>query len=199
MNLPWEEVKERADIVEVISNYVPLKAKGGNFTCNCPFHNEKTPSLIISPSKQIWHCFGCGAGGDIFGFVSLIENIEKVDALKKLAKQYSVTIPNLISENRQSSPQDLLAKEQKESEFQKGQKMLAWSAEVYNKVLLKLLQDKDHPVVKYCVQRGLTPEIIKEFQIGYAPKNKWLLSLLQKYNLDQSLALKIGLLKDLDK
>lgn len=63
---PSDEIKARLDIVEVIRQYLPLKAAGTNFTGRCPFHNEKTPSFTVSPTKQVWHCFGCGKGGDLF-------------------------------------------------------------------------------------------------------------------------------------
>ena len=63
-----QDIKERLDVVEVIGSYIPVKKSGTNFKANCPFHNEKSASLMISPQKQIWHCFGCGEGGDVFGF-----------------------------------------------------------------------------------------------------------------------------------
>ena len=202
MSLPWEEVKTRADIVDVISGYVPLKSKGGNYTCACPFHHEKTPSLIISPAKQIWHCFGCGAGGDVFGFVSLIENIEKIEALKKLAKTYSVEIPEFKPNPNQTPEQRITIEQETKKQitrFESGQKMLAFGASVYHKILLKLLQNPNSEVTKYCLERGLTIEIIKKFQLGYAPKGNWLLNFLQEHNLDLDLALEVGLFKDLDK
>ena len=70
-----QEIKDRLNIADVIAGYIPIKKAGVNFKAPCPFHHEKTPSLVISPQKQIWHCFGCGEGGDVFGFVIKYENL----------------------------------------------------------------------------------------------------------------------------
>jgi DNA primase len=80
------EIREKIDIVSLISEYLPLKKAGRNFKTNCPFHNENTPSLVISPERQIWHCFGCGKGGDAFTFLMEYENMEFPEALRALAK-----------------------------------------------------------------------------------------------------------------
>src|SRR5688572_26090798 len=88
-----QDIKDRLDVAEVISSFIPLKKSGTNFKAVCPFHNEKTASLMVSPQKQIWHCFGCGEGGDIFGFVMRYENIEFREALKLLADRAGITLP----------------------------------------------------------------------------------------------------------
>ncbi|MDP8261179.1 MAG: CHC2 zinc finger domain-containing protein, partial [Candidatus Kappaea frigidicola] len=80
-----EEVRSRADIVEIISEYIPLKKSGGNFKALCPFHNEKTSSFMVSPAKQIYHCFGCGVGGNVFNFVMMHEHLSFHEAIKKIA------------------------------------------------------------------------------------------------------------------
>ena len=87
-----EDIKSRLDIVELISDYIELKKSGQNYKANCPFHAEKTPSFMVSQNKQIFHCFGCGAGGDIFGFVMKYENLNFQEALKMLAKKAGVQL-----------------------------------------------------------------------------------------------------------
>lgn len=101
-----EEIKSKIDIVELISESLPLKRAGRNFKTNCPFHNEKTPSLIISPERQIWHCFGCSRGGDVFRFVMEKENMEFVEALRLLAKRAGVALKSFSAQD--SRPKDQL-------------------------------------------------------------------------------------------
>jgi len=88
-----EEVRLQNDIVEVISQYVPLKKKGGTYFGLCPFHNEKTPSFSVNSEKQFYYCFGCGAAGNVFGFVMEMENCDFPEALKKLADRMHIALP----------------------------------------------------------------------------------------------------------
>ena len=88
-----EEVRNKNDIVDVISGYVKLKKRGSSYVGLCPFHNEKTPSFSVSPSKQMYYCFGCGAGGNVYTFVMKYENFEFVEAVKSLAERAGVELP----------------------------------------------------------------------------------------------------------
>ena len=106
-----QEIKDRLNVADVIASYIPVKRSGSAFKAVCPFHSEKSASLMISPAKQIWHCFGCGAGGDIFGFVMRFENVEFKEALKMLADKAGVTLPVYNRQNiEQESDKDLLLK-----------------------------------------------------------------------------------------
>jgi DNA primase len=145
-----EEIKGKLDIVEVIGQYVKLQKAGANYKALCPFHKEKTPSFIVSPSRQIFHCFGCGAGGDIVGFLMKIENIEFKEALKILADKAGV---KLIYESPEvnSQKQKIIEINEKAREFFKKQ------------------LDNNREVQEYLQNRGLKSETIKEFHLGFAP------------------------------
>ncbi|MDD3491355.1 MAG: DNA primase [Candidatus Pacebacteria bacterium] len=146
---PVEEIKNKLDIVEVIGQYLKLEKTGANYRALCPFHKEKTPSFFVSPSRQIWHCFGCNAGGDIFTFVMRIENIEFKEALGMLAKKAGVRL-------KHESPQ---ARSQK-------QRLIDINKQAVIFFENNLWQNKE--VMDYLYQRGLKDETIKEFHLGWA-------------------------------
>lgn len=151
------QVREKIDIVSLISEYLPLKKMGRNFTTVCPFHNENTPSFVVSPERQIWHCFGCGKGGDAFTFLMEYENLEFIEALRILAKKAGVVLKNTG---------DSFASSKKESIYSLNKV----AADYYNFVLTK------HPVgekaLEYLIKyRGLTDRLIKTFNIGFAPSH----------------------------
>ncbi len=192
----WEEVKNRVQIEEIIGEYVSLLPAGRNFKCLSPFRQEKTPSLIISPDKKIWHDFGSGDGGDVFEFVSRMENINRFEAMKKLAQKVGVK----VEFNSQSIDQSIPSQGEKKSKtkFQKGLDLLEWSAKIYHRILLKVLQSRSNSITQYCLQRGLSQEIIETFHLGYAPKDNFLISLSRRYNLHKELLYEVGLLKQVE-
>ena len=103
------EVRENSDIVEVISQYVHLKRSGRNYFGLCPFHNEKSPSFSVSPDKQIFHCFGCGVGGNVFTFISKIEGIGFKEAIENLADRAGIVLPKSTN-NEDSRKEELKSK-----------------------------------------------------------------------------------------
>lgn len=176
------EIREKIDIVAFISEYLPLKKAGRNFKTNCPFHNEKTPSFIISPERQIWHCFGCGKGGDAFTFLMEYENMEFPEALRALAKRAGVTLKESSFRQGQYS--------EKENIFSLNNQALKF----YNYILTK------HPVGKNALsylidKRKLNKGIIDTFQLGFAPRAGSALSdyLLKKKNYKTRDLLSAGL------
>ena len=148
------EIIDRADIVEVIGRYVPLKKQGQNYTGLCPFHNEKTPSFSVSPSKQIFHCFGCGIGGNVFKFLMEIEHLTFPEAVRKLADEVGVKIP----EQEQS--------ESNRRAMQKRNRLLKWNefATFYYQAVLH--SNNGEIYRNYLDKRQLTEETINRFQLG---------------------------------
>ncbi len=151
-----QEIRDRLNIAEVIGGYIQVKKAGGNFKAVCPFHSEKTPSLMISPSKQIWHCFGCGEGGDVFTFVMRYENLEFREALKILADKAGVQLP-------QYHPTDKKAEDEKELLL----KINDFAARFYQQILLK--DRRGTEALDYLIKRGLSKATIEKWMIGYAP------------------------------
>jgi DNA primase len=191
MKNPFEEIRARLSVVEVLGSYLDLKNNGQNFKACCPFHNEKTPSLVISPAKDIWHCFGCGLGGDIFKFVVLFENTDKAGALRLLAKKANVTL-----EAQKPKTAEEKEKAKKEiSRYELGQKYLTWATDIYHKILLKQLEDSKSPITQYLKERGLKMETIQKFGLGYAPTGHFVLNLAKNYNLDLDILAEVGILR----
>src|SRR5574344_1047708 len=149
---PSDEIKQKLDIVDFIREYIPVKAVGANFQALCPFHGEKTPSLVISPEKQIWHCFGCGKGGDVFSFLMEMEGLNFPEAVRELAPKVGVVLRNDNPETH-SKRNRLLD-------------IMALSVKYYHHVLKTGVGEKP---LAYLTKRGLTPEVIEEWQIGYSP------------------------------
>ena len=155
-----QQIKDRLDIVDVISGYLKLAKAGVNYKARCPFHQEKTPSFFVSPERQSWHCFGCNKGGDMFSFVSEIEGAEFVEALRILAAKAGVPLPERSSQAGAST-----AKER--------QRLLDVS-ELTAKFFVKQLWNSQAGgrALEYLRGRGLTDETIQSWRLGWAP-NDW--------------------------
>jgi len=151
-----DEIKERLDIVEVISSYVPLQKAGRNFKALCPFHAEKTPSFYVFPDSQRWHCFGaCGEGGDVFSFVMKMEGWDFRTALEELARRAGVEL-------RPRTPEQI----EREEETRRLREALAHAAAYYHHLLLHAPEGET--ARRYLAHRGLVPETVERFQLGYS-------------------------------
>lgn len=153
-----EEVRSANDIVDVISGYVRLQKKGSSYVGLCPFHNEKTGSFHVSRNKQLYHCFGCGAGGDVFGFLMEYENFTFKEAMQQLADRAGMTLPE----------QELSEQEKRESDYRS--RLLEVNREAGKYYYLLLRDARGAHALEYFRGRELTDETMKKFGLGYADK-----------------------------
>lgn len=174
------DVRQSNDIVDVISQYVHLKRSGRNFFGLCPFHNEKSPSFSVSPDKQIFHCFGCGVGGNVFSFITQIEGINFVEAVQMLAERANIQLPTL-QDNGDSQREELKAKVYKVNEF---------TAEFYHQNLYK---PQAKIAQEYVKKRQLSNETLKSFKIGFSGKFDELYQELKKQGFGEREILESGL------
>ncbi len=172
-------IKQKINLVDLVSEYLPLKKAGVNFKAPCPFHQEKTPSFVVSPERQIWHCFGCGKGGDMFKFLMEKEGLDFVEALEILANKAGVVLKRKKTEgvNRKTRL------------FEINQK----AAQFFHHLLINHKLGKK--ALDYLHTRGLTDETINQFNLGYAP-NSWdsLLKFLLKRNFALTELTEVGLI-----
>ena len=156
-----ERVKQQADIVRVIGEYVRLKKSGANFTGLCPFHQEKTPSFAVHPVKQIYHCFGCGAGGDVFKFVMEMEKSPFPEAIRTVAEKCGIAIPK----PRERSPEERRENQQRSALVEMHRETAAFFA--------RALHDSSEGKVAaaYLEDRGLDREAMTRFGLGFAPSS----------------------------
>lgn len=181
MNTNTEDIKSRINIVDFIGEYVKLQKAGVNWKAVCPFHNEKTPSFVVSEEKQVWHCFGCGKGGDIFSFLMEMEGIDFKEALRILAEKAGVKLSH-YNYNPQAADSKSKTLEILELATKFYEKQL-WDGSGKGKIL------------KYLRNRGLEGKTIKEFRLGYAPAG-WnnMLKFLSDRGYKMEEILKTGLL-----
>ncbi len=175
-----DDVRQSNDIVDVISQYVRLKRSGRNYFGLCPFHNEKSPSFSVSPEKQIFHCFGCGVGGNVFTFLTKIEGINFVEAVQQLAERANIQLPTLEN-NVDSAKEALKAKVYKVNEF---------TAKYYHE---NLYRPESKMAQEYIKKRKLSNETLKSFQIGFSGKFDELYKELRKQGFEDREILESGL------
>ncbi len=174
------EVRQANDIVDVISQYVHLKRSGRNYFGLCPFHNEKSPSFSVSPDKQIFHCFGCGVGGNVITFVSQIEGLNFVETVQMLAERANIQLPTL--QNNGDTQREILK--------DKVYKVNEFTAEYYHQNLYK---PQAKTVQEYVKKRQLTNETLKSFRIGFSGKFDELYQELKKQGFQEQEILESGL------
>ncbi len=171
-----DKIKSSLDIVDVISDYIDLKKVGKNYRALCPFHVEKTPSFYVSPEKQMYHCFGCGASGDVIKFVQEYEKISFMDALKKLADRAGIEL-NL---------------DRRKSMYELYQSILGKLANVYHENLLRNPDILNHLKDERCISLN----VIRKFKVGFCPKgSRYSLSVLKKNGLSERDGENFGILK----
>jgi len=173
-----DEIKSRCNIVDVIGRVVSLKRAGSNYKGLCPFHNEKTPSFVVSDTKQIFSCFGCNISGDVIGFVQKYYNLEFPAAVEKLAEEYGIEIQNMY----QKSPK-------KEELYEINRQAAKFFYQAFTK--------SPNPALSYMNKRGVDPLFLKKFGIGYAD-DEWdsLCKHFQKLGTDIKLLLSLGLISE---
>ena len=169
-----ENLKNHIDIVEVISSYLPLKKNGANFKACCPFHGEKTPSFVVSPQKQIYHCFGCHAGGDALKFVMEFEKLSYVEAIEKLAFILNFSL-----------------------EYEQKEQTSKFDSKILDEInhFFKQNFEKNETTKNYLKDRGVFESLIEKFEIGYAPSSKELINYIKNNFLNISDAKDFGVVE----
>ncbi|MDR1067007.1 MAG: DNA primase [Clostridiales bacterium] len=173
-----EDVRANADIVEVISAYVKLNRVGGDYVGLCPFHNEKTPSFRVSPNKQMFYCFGCGAGGNVFGFIMKYENLSFTDALETIAERTHYSLPK--------PGDDSGASRLKETIYEMNKFAARFFYNAAN-------ETEGRAANEYLDARGVSSAIRKRFGLGYAPKSQSVYAALKNGGFDENDILSSGL------
>ncbi|WEE34696.1 DNA primase [Lactiplantibacillus paraplantarum] len=179
-----EQVRSAVNIADFIGQYVQLKKAGKNLFGLCPFHEERTPSFSVNEQKQIFHCFSCGRGGNVFSFIMDLENLSFPEAIVKVADFGHIDLPaTYTAQSQPATPRD-----QQQADLLK---LYADSAKMYQHILVNT--ELGEPALKYLHERGLDDETIKTFGIGYAPANQLLLDFFKEHQTDYQLLRQSGL------
>lgn len=178
-----DEVRERTDIVEVVSRYVKLERSGRRLRGLCPFHSEKTPSFYVEPEKQLFHCFGCHAGGNVFNFLMRLENAPFVEVVTRLAEEAGIAV-----QTGELTPQEA----QRHHELEEIRRALHLAARFYVRALYS---EAGEEARRYLKSRGVNAEVARVFGLGYAP-DAWhaLHEHLRAEGVSEEIAVKAGLL-----
>lgn len=181
-----DEIKNKNDIVDVISQYVILKRSGRNFFGLCPFHKEKSPSFSVSPDKQIFHCFGCGIGGNVFSFIQKIDNITFVEALEQLAERAMINLPSIVN-NENTHELELKSKIFQINEI---------AAKFYHE---RLYKNEAKEAQEYVKKRKLDNKTLRNYLIGYSGNYNELYQELKKHQFSEEEILKSCLVNKTEK
>lgn len=168
-----ESLKNSIDIVDVVGSFIELRKAGANYKANCPFHGEKTPSFVVSPSKQIYHCFGCGAGGDSIKFVMELEKLSYPEAIEKLASMNNFSLMYTKGS----------------SDYSDAKRVLEAVGQWYVKNL-----NHNEAAMKYLLDRGISQNSIENFEIGYVPGSQEVIQFLQRALLPLPVAAEAGII-----
>ncbi|TNF44976.1 MAG: DNA primase [Epsilonproteobacteria bacterium] len=172
-NASIESLKNSIDIVDVIGSFIELRKAGANYKANCPFHGEKTPSFVVSPSKQIYHCFGCGVGGDSIKFVMELEKLSYPEAIEKLASMHNFSLTYTKGS----------------SDYSDAKRVLEAVGQWYVKNL-----NHNQTAMKYLLDRGISQNSIETFEIGYVPSGAEVMQFLQSALLPLPKAAEAGII-----
>ena len=170
-----EKIAREADIAEIIAEYVPLTRSGQSYKGLCPFHSEKTPSFVVSPEKRVFHCFGCGAGGNVFTFIMKWDGVDFPTAVQTIATKIGLSIST-----------DERTTGHKERMYHSAERVCSF----YQRML-----QRNTTANNYLKQRGLRPEITSVFRLGWAPESRQFLDFCQKSGLPNPLLQKLGLIR----
>ncbi|WP_265460182.1 DNA primase [Enterococcus sp. HY326] len=180
-----DEIRQKTNIVEVIGQYVQLKKSGKNYLGLCPFHNEKSPSFSVAEDKQIFHCFGCGKGGNVFGFIQEIEGLSFPEAVVKVAELENLPIDQAW---QQATPREDTQNSQQRQLIELHEK----AQELYHHMLMNTKAGAE--ALEYLYQRGLTKELITDFKLGFAPLQRiFLAKIFENETIDPQLSEASGL------